>query len=60
MFPGCEAAEITGDFSEEIKEEVRKRFVIGPVVDRSFWDGERATMDINRGPCESGDSISEC
>jgi hypothetical protein len=29
-----------------------ERFVIGPVVDRDFWKGNRASMAIDRGPCE--------
>ncbi|KAF2235720.1 hypothetical protein EV356DRAFT_522818 [Viridothelium virens] len=49
-FPGCEKAEITGDLSQSLKEEVGNRFVIGPVVDREFWHRERASMHIDRGP----------
>ncbi|CAD6448374.1 ea77e627-0550-48d3-b66d-8400f355dfdf [Sclerotinia trifoliorum] len=49
-FPGCEAAEIVGDVPTELKRAVAERFVIGPVVDRDFWDRRRASMDIDRGP----------
>jgi hypothetical protein len=31
---------------------VKEYFVIGPVVDRDFWKGKRASMAIDRGPCE--------
>jgi hypothetical protein len=31
--------------------DVASRFRIGPIVDRQFWAGERALMDIDRGPC---------
>ena len=27
------------------------RFAIGPVVEREYWNRERAVMDIDRGPC---------
>ncbi|KAH7370626.1 kinase-like domain-containing protein [Rhexocercosporidium sp. MPI-PUGE-AT-0058] len=52
-FPGCEAAKVVGDISAEVKGDVEKRFTIGPVVDRDFWNGERASMAIDRGPWES-------
>ncbi|KAH6690267.1 kinase-like domain-containing protein [Leptodontidium sp. MPI-SDFR-AT-0119] len=52
-FPGCEAAKVVGDISAELKGVVEKRFVIGPVVDRDFWNGKRASMAIDRGPWES-------
>ncbi|KAI9699844.1 MAG: Phosphotransferase enzyme [Bogoriella megaspora] len=51
-FRGCQKAEITGDLPQSLKKEVENVFVIGPVVDRDFWHRERATMDIDRGPCE--------
>ncbi|KAL1600494.1 hypothetical protein SLS60_006880 [Paraconiothyrium brasiliense] len=49
-FPGCEKAEIQGELAQSIKDEVSRRFVIGPVAAPSFWHGERAFMEINRGP----------
>ncbi|CZR51218.1 probable FMP29 Found in Mitochondrial Proteome [Phialocephala subalpina] len=52
-FPGCEAAKVVGDIPAELKTGVEERFVIGPVVDRDFWHGERASMDIDRGPWET-------
>jgi hypothetical protein len=29
----------------------KAKFCLGPSVRRSFWEGERAGMDIDRGPC---------
>ncbi|KAL2076086.1 hypothetical protein VTL71DRAFT_1029 [Oculimacula yallundae] len=55
-FPGCEPAKVVGDISAQLKEDVEKRFSIGPVVDRDFWDGKRASMAIDRGPWDSPQS----
>ncbi|TVY81629.1 Altered inheritance of mitochondria protein, partial [Lachnellula suecica] len=52
-FPGCEAAKVVGDISAHLKGVVEKRFSIGPVVDRDFWNGKRASMAIDRGPWDS-------
>ncbi|TVY39560.1 Altered inheritance of mitochondria protein, mitochondrial [Lachnellula subtilissima] len=52
-FPGCEAAKVVGDIPAELKRVVEERFTIGPVVDRDFWNGKRASMAIDRGPWES-------
>jgi hypothetical protein len=41
-----------GDISAELKRVVEERFTIGPVVDRDFWNGKRASMAIDRGPCK--------
>ena len=51
-FPSCQTAEIQGDVPESLKRDVESRFVIGPVLDTDFWDGERKSMDIHRGPCK--------
>ncbi|KAK0109425.1 Phosphotransferase enzyme [Cadophora gregata] len=48
-FPGCEPANVVGDIPADMKEIVQRRFVIGPVVDRDYWNGERAFMAIDRG-----------
>ena len=32
---------------------VLERFKFGPLVSSGLWRGERAGMDMNRGPCES-------
>lgn len=45
------AAELVGSAPPELKEQVRRRFTIGPVVVRDFWSRERSEMDIDRGPC---------
>ncbi|KAH6638995.1 kinase-like domain-containing protein [Boeremia exigua] len=49
-FPGCEKLEIVGDLPQSLRNVMKNRFVIGPVVDRDFWHRERASMDIDRGP----------
>ncbi|PKX96841.1 uncharacterized protein P174DRAFT_428356 [Aspergillus novofumigatus IBT 16806] len=49
-FPGCEKAEIASDAPQSQREEVKSRFVIGPVSNNDFWDKERAPLDIDRGP----------
>lgn len=41
-----------GDIPTELKRTVKKRYTIGPVVDRDFWNGKRASMAIDRGPCK--------
>jgi hypothetical protein len=33
------------------KEGAPTKFCLGPSVRRSFWEGEKAGMDIDRGPC---------
>ena len=29
-----------------------ERFTIGPLVDMDYWRKEKASMDLNRGPCK--------
>lgn len=48
---GAVPAQITNDIPTELKDQVSKTFTIGPTVDRDFWNKERSTMDISRGPC---------
>ena len=48
---GCKPALVEGDVSEDLKKEASDRFVVGPIAEREFWSEERATMDIDRGPC---------
>lgn len=43
---------MVGNIPTELKLYAEERFVIGPVVDRDFWSGKRASMAIDRGPCE--------
>lgn len=51
-FPGCVEARIIGEVPKLLKQVVATRFVIGPVADREFWREERATMSVDRGPCQ--------
>jgi hypothetical protein len=39
---------ITGTISPSVLE----RFTIGPLVDIDYWRKEKASMDLNRGPCK--------
>jgi len=55
-FTGCERAKVSNQIPG--KDEIEDRFVIGPVIDEAFWNKERATMDIDRGPCRCCRSIS--
>ncbi|KAE8369252.1 hypothetical protein BDV27DRAFT_141444 [Aspergillus caelatus] len=48
--PGAVAAEVIGDVPTEVRNTVMHRFAIGPVAERDFWNKERATMRIDRGP----------
>ncbi|KAE8143675.1 kinase-like domain-containing protein [Aspergillus pseudotamarii] len=48
--PGAVAAEVVGDVPTEVRHTVMHRFAIGPVAERDFWNKERATMGIDRGP----------
>lgn len=48
---GAVPAQIISDAPTELKDQVSKKFTIGPTVDRDFWNKERSAMDISRGPC---------
>ncbi|KMP06014.1 hypothetical protein CIRG_05695 [Coccidioides immitis RMSCC 2394] len=52
-FPGCEAAEVSSDVPIDLKDDVRRRFVIGPTALREFWENERSQLSIDRGPWKS-------
>ncbi|KAF2463332.1 uncharacterized protein BDR25DRAFT_329731 [Lindgomyces ingoldianus] len=52
-FPGCETAQVTASVMENLRTDVAKRFVIGPTVEREFWEKQRANMAIDRGPWTS-------
>lgn len=43
--------DICADVSPELKDKIKRRFVIGPVAERHFWSKERAEMALDRGPC---------
>ncbi|KAJ5965160.1 uncharacterized protein N7479_005036, partial [Penicillium vulpinum] len=47
---GAVPAQIIDDAPAELKNQVAKTFIIGPTVDRDFWNKERSNMDIFRGP----------
>ena len=49
---GVLPAIVTSDVPTETQKDVRNRFVIGPAVERSFWNKERSVMAIDRGPCK--------
>ncbi|KAH7381551.1 kinase-like domain-containing protein [Pyrenochaeta sp. MPI-SDFR-AT-0127] len=57
--PNCAPAEIRGQVSPAIKEHVRHRFVVGPTVEREFWEDERAQMALDRGPWTSAVAYAE-
>lgn len=48
-----------GDIDQAVSRDImvdgtrQDRFVLGPSVSTTFWEGERRDMDIDRGPCES-------
>ncbi|GKZ43943.1 phosphotransferase enzyme [Aspergillus brasiliensis] len=43
-------AETCAAVTTELRDEIRRRFVIGPVASRGYWNKERATMALDRGP----------
>ncbi|RYP57608.1 hypothetical protein DL769_009386 [Monosporascus sp. CRB-8-3] len=49
-FPGCVEARAEGDLPASLCAEIERRYVVGPVADRDFWEGERKSMAIDRGP----------
>ena len=32
--------------------QLSERYRIGPIIDRQWWRGERACLDLDRGPCK--------
>lgn len=53
--PGSVTAHIQGDgLALEIIDRVARDFVIGPMVEKSYWHGDRSREIFNdkRGPCE--------
>lgn len=38
--------------SVSLHSSVLERFCLGPLTSSGLWRGERARMDMNRGPCE--------
>ncbi|KAK2763871.1 Phosphotransferase enzyme [Arachnomyces sp. PD_36] len=47
---GAVPAQLVGDVPSELKDRVSKLFTIGPSIGRKFWNKERSTMNISRGP----------
>lgn len=41
-----------GDVPDQLKA-FSERYRIGPISDRQWWRNDRATMDLDRGPCKS-------
>jgi hypothetical protein len=50
-FPGCTAANMTGDIGQNLKEYVEGRFVVGPIAEKAFNENEPQSDVANRGPC---------
>lgn len=43
---------LTNGASSELKERIYEKFSIRSTVDRSFWNKERSSIQISRGPCK--------
>ena len=52
-FEACEAAVVQGEVSQVVQDDVRRRFVVGPVADTDFYDEKAVTRAVECGPCES-------
>ncbi len=49
----------TAIFADENEEsELTRKFAIGPHMSWYLWHGERKQMNVDRGPCESSQSLS--
>ncbi|KAJ6121362.1 hypothetical protein N7512_003827 [Penicillium capsulatum] len=53
-------AQIISAAPTELKERVSKTYTIGPSVARGFWNRERLTMDISRGPWSKPKDYAVC
>ncbi|KAI1305469.1 kinase-like domain-containing protein [Xylaria venustula] len=49
-FPDCVKAQAEGNAPTSLVAEIENRYVIGPVANGDFWDGDKKTMAIDRGP----------
>ncbi|KAJ0420258.1 phosphotransferase family protein [Aspergillus carlsbadensis] len=47
--PGATPVAIRGNVSVDLRDAATHRFCIGPSAERDWWNGERATMDTDRG-----------
>jgi hypothetical protein len=50
--PTDKSSTISLDASVPIPLSKLERFRLGPLVTSELWQGDRAAMDMNRGPCE--------
>ncbi|KAL2837153.1 hypothetical protein BJX68DRAFT_274245 [Aspergillus pseudodeflectus] len=48
--PGAKSVELQGNVSVDLRNAARRQFCLGPIAGTEWWNGERATMDIDRGP----------
>ncbi|CEL11211.1 hypothetical protein ASPCAL14314 [Aspergillus calidoustus] len=48
--PGAKSVEVQGNVSVDLRNAATRQFCLGPIAEREWWRGERATMDIDRGP----------
>ncbi|KXS93792.1 hypothetical protein AC579_10484 [Pseudocercospora musae] len=49
-FADCKNIQLLGSISPVLKAQAEENYVIGPVVEHSFWDGERKQIHGVRGP----------
>lgn len=48
-----EAASLSSDgHTSRLNSEITKGFALGPLTEARLWEGERATMNLDRGPCK--------
>ncbi|RAH45621.1 phosphotransferase family protein [Aspergillus brunneoviolaceus CBS 621.78] len=47
---GAVPADTCAEIPTELKDTIRRRFVIGPLAERYYWSKERAEMTLDRGP----------
>jgi hypothetical protein len=56
-FQGRTTAKVIGDVDTDLKAYVERRFVIGPIAEKSFNENGLQSDGINRGPCISSSSF---
>ncbi|PYH81656.1 phosphotransferase family protein [Aspergillus uvarum CBS 121591] len=47
---GAVPADTCAEISAELKDTIRRRFVIGPIAERHYWSKKRTEMALDRGP----------
>jgi len=50
--PTDKSSDISLNSSVPVSSSVLERFKLGPLVSSELWHGDRAAMDMDRGPCE--------